>query len=288
MTDGTKPESTEPESFEALGYAVIEGFLDGSAVAALRHEVELALQAPPMLGCERPHNRLAALRWDDPIVSIVLADEARRDAVRQRIGGNDLRWISGYVTSKDPHSAPLWWHQDWWCWDHPVSFRRVAPQVALLCYLSDTSSDTGALRLLPGSHHRSAPLHDLLPSAHAHGEALALSHPAMLDQSGQETLSLSAGDAVVLDYRLLHGTHPNDSDDRRDCVLLSLTPSWRELPADLRAHLVQHLALPTVEERTAAEACLPGLLPSFGGVPADLPVNVCAPTQFAAAAACVL
>jgi hypothetical protein len=219
---------------------------------------------------------LLPVRFDDCVVAAILGDERRVRRLREVLGGNDLRWISGYVSLKEARSPALWWHQDWWCWDHAVSQRPAAAQVALLCYLTDTDARNGALRLLPRSHLRSA----LLPEAHsnsAHG--LDPAHPAMRDLAGQRTVALSAGDAVVMDYRLLHGTHGNDSDARRDAVLLTFTPSWTELPADVRAHLIDHPAQPRADEHPTApwQAML---LPEFRGERASLPLNRNAPAQF--------
>jgi ectoine hydroxylase-related dioxygenase (phytanoyl-CoA dioxygenase family) len=104
--------------------------------------------------------------------------------------------------------------------------------------------------------------------------------PAPNDQPGQATLSARAGDAVLLDYRLLHGTHPNASAERRDCVQLSFTPRWRDLPSDVRSHLV-HLAQPSDDERPAPASWLAELLPSFAGTRVDLELNRVAPARFA-------
>jgi hypothetical protein len=131
------------------GYSVVAGFLDGAARVAVGAAVDMVLQAPPVPGCERPHNRLVPLRWNEAVVDLILADEGRRRTVAAICGGDDLRWISGYISVKDPRTPALCWHQDWWCWRHPVSFQAAAPQVALLVYLSDTSECTGALRVLP-------------------------------------------------------------------------------------------------------------------------------------------
>jgi hypothetical protein len=264
------------------GYVVLPHFLDSPLIAAVRGEVDVLLDAPPVAGCERPHNRLVPLRWNDKVVNLVLEGPERRRRLAASSGGGDLRWISGYISAKEPHTPALWWHQDWWCWSHAVSFRRAAAQVALLCYLSDTSRDSGALRVLPGSHHGSLPLHALLPEAHAEGQQLPLDHDALRDQRQQVTLSLRAGDAVVLDYRLLHGTHPNAADQRRDCVLLSFTPSWDGLPPEIRAHLIQHTAQPSEEERCAVHPWISELLPTFAGARADLELDRAAPARFAA------
>jgi ectoine hydroxylase-related dioxygenase (phytanoyl-CoA dioxygenase family) len=270
-------------SFRSEGFAVLEGFLHGETLERVRREVAAVLARPLPAGCERPHNTLAPLRWDDGAVAAILSADRRMAAVSAAIGADDLRWISAYVSVKQPHSAPLWWHQDWWCWDHPVSYRRAASQVAVLCYLSDTSERTAALRVLPGSHRRSVALHAALPEAHAR-EALDVTdeHPAMRDHPGQATLELRAGDAAALDYRLLHGTHPNLGAGRRECVLLSFAPSWRRLPDDVRAHLIRHPALPTPAERAALGDRWPAqLLPHYHDRPRDLRLSRAAPAAFA-------
>lgn len=174
----------------------------------------------------------------------VLKPEPRRDTLRAALRATDLRWISGYVSVKDPHSQALDWHQDWY---HPISLRPEPVQVAVLIYLSETSERTAALRVMPGSHRY-------------HG-----------NQPEPVTLAVRAGTAVACDYRLLHGTHPNDGDSRRDCLVLNFTPAWRSLPDEIRAHLIRHPALP-------GDCLRDGLLPDYDGEPRDLPLNRVAPT----------
>jgi ectoine hydroxylase-related dioxygenase (phytanoyl-CoA dioxygenase family) len=197
-------------------------------------------------------------------------------------GAEDLRWISAYISTKEPRSGALWWHQDWWCWDHPVAYRPPAPQIAVLCHLMATDAGNGALRVLPGSHRRSAALHAVLPAAHAESTGeLDPEHPAMSDHPGQVTFAAGAGDAVVLDYRLLHGNHPNASDHRRDCLLLTFAPSWGCLPSDIRAHLIRHPAQPGETEGQPSATWRRRLLPRFDGQPRDLALNRVAPARFA-------
>jgi ectoine hydroxylase-related dioxygenase (phytanoyl-CoA dioxygenase family) len=271
----------EPACFLEHGFAVIEGFLDDAEVREVRVAVaERALAADEENSCRRPNNTLISLRWNDPIVGAVLGRQRRLAGLSEVVGATDLRWISGYVSTKEARSEALWWHQDWWCWDHPASYRRATPQIAVLCYLVDTTARKGALRLLPGTHLRSHPLHALLPEAHGDSTAgLPADHPAMKDQVGQRTLSVRAGDATVLDYRLLHGAHANTTDERRDCLLLSFTPSWRYLPADIRAHLIQHPAQPDDLERSQAIAA-GRVLPSYAGRRKNLALNRFPPPDF--------
>jgi ectoine hydroxylase-related dioxygenase (phytanoyl-CoA dioxygenase family) len=201
------------------------------------------------------------------------------------VGGEDLRWISGYISLKDPDSPPQWWHQDWWCWDHPISHDPGAAQVALLCHLSATDEDRAALRVLPGSHREPTDLHAALREPHAEvADDLDGSHPATSDQPEQVTLRMAAGDAVVLDYRLLQGTHPNRGAARRDCVLLTFAPAWRRLPPEIRGHLISHPALPGDDEAAAVHRpWAPHLLPSYDGPRRDLPLNRSAFTKETAA-----
>jgi hypothetical protein len=271
--------------FQRSGYAVLEAFLRPSELDALRADVDAALAGPLPPGCERPHNTLAPLRWNERIVTRVLSCGARQRDLAQAVGADDLRWISAYISVKTARSGALWWHQDWWCWDHPVSYRRDATQIAVLCYLTDTTARNAALRVLPGTHHHSVALHAALPEAHTHEAGdLDPDDPAMCDHPGQVTLDVKAGDAVITDYRLLHGTHPNSSLERRDCLLLTFTPSWRRLPADIRAHLVRHPAQPCAEEQPLAGAWPVELLPTYAGQPRDLRLNRVAPSEFDALA----
>lgn len=264
------------------GFALLPAFADPIEVSELRSATAARLGRSRDGACERPHNILVPLRWNDPIVRLLLDDQARVTAVREASCANDLRWISGYVSLKEPHTPPLWWHQDWWCWDHAVTFEPAAPQVALLLYLTDTTQTNGALRVLPGSHHRSGPIHALLPEAHSKQAGdLDPMHPALCDLASQETLSLRAGDAVLLDYRLLHGTHANRTTAQRDALLLTFAPSWRDLPRDIRAHLIDHPALPSRDETPMHGSWARRLLPSFDGARASLKLNRNAPAQFA-------
>ena len=102
----------------------------------------------------------------------------------------------------------------------------------------------------------------------------------MNDLSDQVTLSLDAGDAVVIDYRLLHGTYGNASDANRNSILLSFTPSWRGLPHDIRAHLIDHPAQPSADELAQIPPTMERVLPTFNGERRSLPLNRNAPSSF--------
>ena len=270
-----------PKDFVRDGFVVLHRFLSGSEIAEIQIAVTSLVHSPPDSACSRPNNTLLPFRWNNRIVEIALASKHRLQVLAEVLGAEDLKWISGFVSIKDARSPALWWHQDWWCWDHPVSYRQASPQVALLCYLTATDMQNGALRILPGTHHRSAAIHACLPQANVHGIAdIEPSHIAMSDHANQVTLGLNAGDAVAIDYRLLHGTHGNASDARRDCIILNFTPAWRDLPSDIRGPLISHPALPAAEEYPALMSWASDILPRFLGEPRDLPVIRMAPHGF--------
>lgn len=277
------PGANASSEFATNGFVELRNFLGSSEVEELRTLVEVAMSAPGDLACARPHNTLIPLRWNDAIVQRVVLSEHRMHQLRQSSSGDDLRWISAYVSVKEAHSPPLWWHQDWWCWDHLISYRPEAAQIAVLCYLTDTSVSNGALRTLPGTHLESAPIHSILPEAHGRSAAtLESEHVALRDLAEQITLELRAGDAVAMDYRLLHGTHANTTANPRHCILLSFTPSWRRLPEEIRAHLIDHPAQPSATDAEEALQLFGSLLPTFAGKRQSLQLNRSAPSMFRA------
>lgn len=281
MSFGVDEEDRGSWSLERDGFIILRGFLESDALATVRDAVEAVVRTPCEHACRRPHNELLPLRWSDALVEIFLSCDRRIERLVRGCRAEDLRWISGYVSTKAPDSPPLWWHQDWWCWDHSASFQRAPPQIAVLCYLTCTNNHNGALRLLPGTHHKSAPIHAVLPEAHD-GFATGLGMPAtaLADQPDQITIALEPGDAVAIDYRLLHGTHANKGNTRRDCVILNFAPSWRYLPDEIRGHLICHPALPTEYEAPSRNSVVARLLPGFGGARRDLPLNRNPPPAF--------
>lgn len=271
------------ESFATSGYVLLPGFLAPNELGLFEDAVGRVLSVPPHPGMSRPGNDLSPLRWNDEIVAMVLRSRQRMRRIRDATSASDLKWLSGYVSTKRPHTPSLCWHQDWWCWDHPISFEKLAPQVAVLIYLSKTTPHNGALRVLPGSHHRHSELHTILPEPHSpSANSLGRDHQAMSDRPEQVTLNLRAGDAVAIDYRLLHGTHANETSARRDCVLLSFFPNWNVLPIELKAHVSAHPALPTdYEIADLFRTTYADLVPRFEGPPVDIRINRVPPPSFA-------
>lgn len=230
----------------------------------------------------RTGSDLYPLRWNDAAVSEILGCPKRISKLVDIVGTDDLVWLSGYVSTKAPNAPPLIWHQDWWLWDDPISFADRAPQLALLCYLSDTDAATGALRVLPGTHRSGVALHAHLRKHDGDTDSPAVADdPAFSEQLGQITLGATAGDAFLIDYRLLHGTHPNRAAQRRDCILMSFLPNPNQLAKPVRAHLAMHPALPAPQEEAAIAQCpYRRIVAQFDEMPQSLVIVRTPPASF--------
>ena len=143
-------------------------------------------------------------------------------AIMAALGIADLRSGGAFqIISKPPGAPALYWHQDWARWDDPISVSPWPQQVFLNWYLTDTTPRNGCLRAIPGSHRRRLDLHSHLVAPHEGGgyevaetnEWMFCDHPQALD------VPVCAGQLLIGDARLLHGTHPNASDERRTVLL---------------------------------------------------------------------
>ena len=91
---------------------------------------------------------------------------------------------------------------------------------------------------MPGSHLNHHPLHDILPNAHE-PEVQSLENLDSPIFSGENVegainVPMKAGDLLLGDSRILHGTHPNDSDERRTCITIWYLSRFAELPEHIR------------------------------------------------------
>jgi hypothetical protein len=125
------------------------------------------------------------------------------------------------IISKPPNGPPLYWHQDWARWDDPVSMSPWPQQIFLNWYLCDTNIGNGCLRVIPKSHRQRTDLHDHLVVPHEGGgydideenEWMFFDHPNAID------VPVKAGQLLIGDARLLHGTRGNASSSRRTVLL---------------------------------------------------------------------
>lgn len=121
------------------------------------------------------------------------------------------------VTAKGRHGSPIKFHHDWTYTDE----RRHRP-VFLWCPLVDCDPSTGSLKVVPGSHRWSS---GIRPSRRL--------EVTELHQEDYERLSVGpavpAGDAIVFDPAVIHGSGPNPLAHARPAITIAMAPRGADL-----------------------------------------------------------
>ncbi|WP_437724221.1 phytanoyl-CoA dioxygenase family protein [Sorangium sp. So ce861] len=209
-----------------------------------------------------------------------LIGHPRALAELRRLGCDEPRYEHGIVFNKLPRTPRTFWHQDCTIWSHPAAYEPEPHELILIYYLVDTTPHNGCLRVIPGSHRRRHPLHEPLRGASIPDleRMRDPSSPAFRSYPDEVSIPVKAGDLVIVDVRLLHATHANDSDAERTALSLWYIPACRDLPECVRARFTLRTGfeerLPYVPAGWPGEAAarLRALLPpAYEGSAAPLP-----------------
>jgi hypothetical protein len=221
------------------GYCVLPGILDPAMLRRVQAQCRRVVDGigTTHRGLQRAPGSLVHVAVD-PFFAELIA-WPRTLAALAGLGLGGARFSSGYVISKPPRSPPLFWHQDWWGWDHPLSYTERILQVFVFYYLTDTEVENGCLRVVPGSHRKRHRIHDVLPNAHAEDLSRAADpeHPAFQPVADEVAVPVRAGDIVIGDARLLHGAYANRSENERTCVTLWFHPRFTEQPEEIQSRV---------------------------------------------------
>lgn len=155
--------------------------------------------------------------WCDRIVH----HPAILDAVEDVIGPNILCWTTNFFI-KEPHSPRfVSWHQD-------AAYWGLEPEEVVTAWVALTPSNlvSGCMKVIPGSHKQ----------AHVHVDTFAENNlltrgqeiAVQVDEGKAVSMMLQPGEISLHDIKLVHGSAPNDSDDRRIGLAI------RYLPAHVR------------------------------------------------------
>lgn len=203
-------------------------------------------------------------------------------AALRLLGFDDPRYEHGIVFNKLPRTPRTFWHQDGTAWDHPSAYTPDPQELILIYYLVDTTPRNGCLRVIPGSHRKRHPLHDHLRGSYTPDlrRMSDPSSPAFRSYEDEVPLPVAAGDLVIIDARLLHAAHANDSDEERTALSLWYVTDLRQLPECIRARFSLRTGtderLPYVPEgfpEGAASRLRPLLPPAYEGSVDPLPMN---------------
>lgn len=150
-----------------------------------------------------------------------------RQALEQ-MGFGDFKHGGGLIVlTKEPYAPAFYWHQDWGQWNDPLSCTPWPQTIFLSYYLEDTSLANGCFQVIPGTHLKRIPLHDQLVTAHEQGARfIEENHPIMFNHHPDQVDVLTkAGSLVLGDARVLHAARKNQTDQRRNLLLL-----WHSRP----------------------------------------------------------
>ncbi len=281
------PETDNRTQLFDLGYTVVKDVLDASSRERLQ-----ALAAQCVGGLSAEHR--AKYRSEGSLIPVAdhpaFAEFIGHPSILssfKRLGLRDVRFTSGYVISKPPQGPALFWHQDWWGWDDPMSYTDRLAQFFVFLYLTDTKPENGCLRVIPGTHRNRHPMHDMMD---AHTDELAqVADPnsaAYADHPDTVAVPVNAGDMVIGDARLIHGAYPNTSGSERTLITLWYHPDYGTLPEPIRSRLQEIYCRRGVDTDSDAEsglypdtwpeaerAKIAGLLPDYAGAAAPHPWN---------------
>ena len=221
------------------GYCVLEQILSPEMLERVRVASNDLIAAQPAEHFDRYKSTGSMISvYNDPFFAELVAYQPALDAL-DSLGFPDSRWTSGFVISKPGHSPPLFWHQDWWAWNDPVSYTDLPLQLFLMYYLVDTSIENGCLRVIAGSHRKRHRIHDSVHTTHNKelSRATDPSHPAYQPMPEDRAVPVRAGDLVIGDARLLHGSFPNRTRERRTVITLWYHPNFEISPPPIQSSL---------------------------------------------------
>ena len=248
------------------GFCLFERVLDCELLDQTRTIADALLDRQPPEHFEQQKSTGSMVSvYDDPAFAELVRCPAAIDALG-RLGFPRPKWWSGFVISKPAHGPPLFWHQDWWGWNHPVSYGDPVPQQLFLMYYTvDTGPGNGCLRLIPGSHLERHPLHDAVPDAHTNALRELEDSRSPVYQAVEEAVDVPvrAGDLVIGDSRLLHSAHANDSAQRRTVITLWYFPAFEQLPESIQSYIVSDRKIDAWPAETRLR--IAHLLPEYDG-----------------------
>ncbi len=227
--------ANELARFETFGFVVLRGFLGREELAAFAAEFDLGLARARKEMSRKGGRR--QLNWsnlgpDTPRLAGLLEDPRFVGAAEQLYGGGA---VGHYANSNSFDGEQTEWHPD------TADLRRRGVKFAF--YLQPLDGNTGALRLVPGSHRD--PLHSAIAAL-----PLKQSIDGVANEEGLPTDEVPAfaarsepGDVIAFDNRVWHASWGGGSDRRMCSVGYFAAPETPGEEASVRELVGQHAGL---------------------------------------------
>lgn len=186
-----------------------DGFLYPVRVMSVADAAELRQR---MENCERRHSRLHYAPKPHlvlPFVAELVRHPAILDAVEAIIGPDILLWDSAFIVKEPGDGKRVSWHQD-------LTYWGIGPAdgvVSIWLALAPATVESGCMKMIPGSH-RGPPL--------PHRDTFAADNILTrgqeidgIDETRAIDVVLQPGEMSLHHGRVVHGSQPNRSTDRR-------------------------------------------------------------------------
>jgi len=204
------------EQYREEGFVSPIRVMSEAAAAEYRRRLETfeATSGGP-LGGDLRHKSHLLFTW----LSELIRHDRILDAVEDLYGPDLLCWSTNFFIKEKANPAFVSWHQDSTYW----GLSRPDVVSAWIAF-TPAHSGNGAMQVIPGTHktdqipHRDTfDKHNLL----TRGQEVAVE----VDQSKAVTITLEPGEMSLHHVRLVHGSPPNTSDDRRIGFAIRYVPT---------------------------------------------------------------
>ena len=223
--------AAEVERFREEGFVFPVRVMSPDDARALRRRLERyeAETGGPLKGDLR-HKSHLLFTW----LAELVRDSRILDAVEDLYGPDLLCWSSNFFIKESETPAFVSWHQDSTYWG--LSTPDV---VSAWVAFTPATVENGAMRVIPGSHRREQIPHRDTFAKHnllTRGQEIAVA----VDEREAVTIELEPGEMSLHHVRLVHGSPPNLSGDRRIGFAIRYIPTHvRQLEGEDSASLVR-------------------------------------------------
>jgi ectoine hydroxylase len=230
----------EVESYSRNGLMQLPVRLDGETLDELRREAaRLAESATESRILESDGISIRSVFNAHSLSAVIRERLLENDgivSVAQQIIGPEIYVHQAHINYKLPFTGgEFFWHSDFtfWYWEDGMALPRA---ISILIFLDDQHVETGPICVVPGSHmwitqevwhrpvtdHRLAVRHNYEDGIVSNGLIDLKLLRELSSERPIEPIMAKAGDVVVMDGNLVHGSGPNFGSSTRRILLLIL------------------------------------------------------------------
>lgn len=204
------------QQYRELGYYAPVSVLSRAEASDLRRKLEtFEATGGAMQGLIR-HKPHLLFTW----LNDLIRHPRILDAVEDIIGPDILCWGTSFFIKEARNPSYVSWHQDSTYWG-----LEPADIITAWVAFTDSNAANGAMRVMPATHKLDqAPHRDTFATDNllSRGQEIMVD----VDESNAAMLQLAAGEMSLHHVRLIHGSDPNPSDDRRIGFAIRYVPTY--------------------------------------------------------------